>query len=189
MAVNGADQFPGASRSGPVADPATGRELFDSTMLKTIGSSTYSRSTSRSLADGCWRQSLLAQSARRLPTDAPRRWNVDERALVQIDGELARLASEIARRPARARIAAIRDLLADSVLEAMPRPEAEYALTRRELDVLGWVAEGCSNAEAAQRLGVSPETVKAYLRNIHGKLGVRNRTEAVAVARRSGLLP
>jgi DNA-binding CsgD family transcriptional regulator len=52
-----------------------------------------------------------------------------------------------------------------------------------------WDAEGCSNAEAAQRLGVSPETVKAYLRNIHGKLGVRNRTEAVAVARRSGLLP
>ncbi|MBL7494241.1 response regulator transcription factor [Frankia sp. AgB1.9] len=134
-------------------------------------------------------ESFLAQTARKHQTGAPRRWNVDERALVQIDRELARLSFDIARRPVKARIAAIRDLLADSVLEAMPRPEAAYPLTRRELDVLGLVAEGCSNAEAAQRLAVSPETVKAYLRNIHSKLGVRNRTEAVAVARRCGLLP
>ncbi|MBL7489782.1 LuxR family transcriptional regulator [Frankia sp. AgB1.9] len=134
-------------------------------------------------------ESFLAQTARRHQTDAPRRWDVDERALVQIDGELAQLSGEITRRPAKARIAAIRDLLADSVLEAMPPQEAGHILTRRELDVLGLVAEGCSNAEAAQRLAVSPETVKAYLRNIHSKLGVRSRTQAVNVARRSGLLP
>ncbi|WP_420497805.1 response regulator transcription factor [Parafrankia soli] len=59
--------------------------------------------------------------------------------------------------------------------------------TRRELDVLGLVAEGLSNAETAERLAVSPETVKAYLRTIRSKLGVRNRIEAVNVARRSGL--
>ncbi|ONH22749.1 LuxR C-terminal-related transcriptional regulator [Pseudofrankia asymbiotica] len=134
-------------------------------------------------------ESFAAQAAKTHGIDVPRRWNVDSRALLQIDSELMQLSLEVAATPARERVAAIRSLLEDSVLASMAGEEATtVALTRRELDVLGLVAEGLSNAETAERLVVSPETVKAYLRTIRSKLGVRNRTAAVAVARRSGLL-
>ena len=63
------------------------------------------------------------------------------------------------------------------------------ALAARELDVLVEVARGCSNADAAQRLSLRPETVKAYLRSAMAKLDVHNRHEAVVAARRQGLLP
>lgn len=63
------------------------------------------------------------------------------------------------------------------------------ALSDREMDVLGLVAEGLSNAEIAQRLFISLSTVKGHIANIFGKLNVRNRTQAVARARSLGLLP
>ncbi|MGI5347678.1 LuxR C-terminal-related transcriptional regulator [Streptomyces sp. CA-250714] len=62
-------------------------------------------------------------------------------------------------------------------------------LSPRELDVLSYVALGCTNAEAARCLGLEPETVKAYLRSATRKLGVHSRHQAVAAARRHGLLP
>jgi LuxR family transcriptional regulator, regulator of acetate metabolism len=61
-------------------------------------------------------------------------------------------------------------------------------LSPRELDVLREVALGCSNAEAAQRLALRPETVKAYLRSASRKLGVHSRYQAVLAARSQGLL-
>lgn len=69
-----------------------------------------------------------------------------------------------------------------------PNPEAPV-LTPRELDVLAQVALGCTNAEAAQRLSLSVETIKAYLRNASSKLGVSGRHAAVSRARALGLLP
>ncbi len=62
-------------------------------------------------------------------------------------------------------------------------------LTSRELDVLAQVALGCTNAEAAERLSLKPETVKSYLRSAAAKLGTRSRHEAVSQARRSRLIP
>ena len=62
-------------------------------------------------------------------------------------------------------------------------------LTGRELDVLAQVALGCSNAEAAKRLSLKPETAKSYLRSAAAKLGAHSRMEAVSKARRAGLLP
>ncbi|MGC9380041.1 response regulator transcription factor [Streptomyces sp. MH13] len=59
----------------------------------------------------------------------------------------------------------------------------------REVDVLACVAEGATNASAAERLGVRPETVKSYLRSAMRKLGARTRGEAVVAARRAGWLP
>jgi DNA-binding NarL/FixJ family response regulator len=55
--------------------------------------------------------------------------------------------------------------------------------------VLALVAVGCGNAEAGQRLGLRPETVKSYLRNAMSKLGTHSRMETVVAARRGGYLP
>lgn len=71
-----------------------------------------------------------------------------------------------------------------------PAPTGPGApLSPRELDVLAQVGLGCTNAEAARRLSVGAETVKAYLRSAMRKLDARTRHEAVVLARRHGLLP
>jgi LuxR family maltose regulon positive regulatory protein len=62
-------------------------------------------------------------------------------------------------------------------------------LTRRELEVLGFVAAGRPNREIADELVVTLETVKKHLSHIFDKLGVANRTEAVARARELRLIP
>ncbi|WP_443053643.1 LuxR C-terminal-related transcriptional regulator [Streptomyces sp. NBC_00285] len=86
---------------------------------------------------------------------------------------------------------ALRTELLDACALLSPAPVTSkgVALTPRELDVLAWVAAGATNAVAAGRLGVSAETVKAYLRSAMRKLGAGTRGEAVAAARREGLLP
>ncbi len=68
-----------------------------------------------------------------------------------------------------------------------PQPLIE-PLSERELDVLRRVAAGYSNQEIAQELVVAVSTVKRHISNIHGKLGVGSRTQAVARARELGLL-
>lgn len=62
-------------------------------------------------------------------------------------------------------------------------------LSPREVDVLACVASGATNASAAERLGLRPETVKSYLRSAMRKLGAHSRLQAVAAARRAGALP
>ncbi|MEE3101297.1 MAG: LuxR C-terminal-related transcriptional regulator, partial [Pseudomonadota bacterium] len=54
--------------------------------------------------------------------------------------------------------------------------------------ILALLAEGCSNADMARRLCVSDSTVRTHLRNINSKLDASSRTQAVAVARRLGLI-
>jgi DNA-binding CsgD family transcriptional regulator len=61
-------------------------------------------------------------------------------------------------------------------------------LTPRERDALALVEIGAGNAEIADELGLSTETVKAYLRSAMRKLGVHNRTAAVHAARAAGAL-
>ena len=59
-------------------------------------------------------------------------------------------------------------------------------LTDREAEILRALAEGLSNAEIAGRLFLAPETVKTHVKAILGKLGVRDRTQAVVWAYRTG---
>jgi LuxR family maltose regulon positive regulatory protein len=66
---------------------------------------------------------------------------------------------------------------------ALPEP-----LSTREQEILELVAAGLTNQEIADKLVISPETVKKHTSNIYGKLGVSNRTEAAARARVLGLL-
>lgn len=60
-------------------------------------------------------------------------------------------------------------------------------LSGRELEILRLLAEGLTNREVAQKLILSPETVKWYNKQIYSKLGVSSRTQAVARAREIGL--
>ncbi len=62
------------------------------------------------------------------------------------------------------------------------------ALTPRERDVLELVATGRSNREIASALFISAKTVSVHISNVLGKLSAGSRTEAVAIARRRGLL-
>jgi len=62
-------------------------------------------------------------------------------------------------------------------------------LSEREQEVLALIAEGLSNAEIAQRLYIALGTVKRHINNIYGKMGVSSRTQAIAKASRTGLLP
>ena len=57
-------------------------------------------------------------------------------------------------------------------------------LTRREAEVMGWVAQGKSNSDIATILESSPRTVAKHIEHIFGKLNVESRTAAVAEARR-----
>ena len=83
--------------------------------------------------------------------------------------------------------------LADSWTPAQAPPREEqptetWGLTRRELEILGLVAEGLSNAQVARTLWVTEQTVKFHLSNTYRKLGVSNRTEASRWAQLHGLL-
>ena len=62
------------------------------------------------------------------------------------------------------------------------------SLTEREVEVLRFVAAGLTNKEIASQLFIAEGTVKTHLNSIHEKLGVRDRTEAVMVAVRRGIL-
>jgi ATP/maltotriose-dependent transcriptional regulator MalT len=55
-------------------------------------------------------------------------------------------------------------------------------LSKRELEVLYWLASGASNREIGQHLSITETTVKRHVYNIFGKLNVRNRTQAAVRA-------
>lgn len=67
-------------------------------------------------------------------------------------------------------------------------PSMVDCLTRREIELLGYVARGLANKAIAEALSISENTVKYHMKNILQKLNVQNRTEAVAHAYGAGLL-
>jgi DNA-binding NarL/FixJ family response regulator len=66
-------------------------------------------------------------------------------------------------------------------------PPYPAGLTSREVEVLGLVAQGLTNAQVAERLFLSPRTVHRHLNSIFHKLGVRSRTAATRFAIEHGL--
>ncbi|MGP0076665.1 MAG: response regulator [Bryobacteraceae bacterium] len=65
---------------------------------------------------------------------------------------------------------------------------SDEALTAREIDVLRLVAGGNRNRDIAERLCISEETVKVHVKHIMEKLGAHDRTQAVAIAVRRGVI-
>lgn len=74
---------------------------------------------------------------------------------------------------------------------AVPRaavlPQAFPQLTEREYEILGLIAQRCTNSEIALKLVLSPKTVRNYVSNIFSKLHVADRAEAMMAARVAGL--
>ena len=63
-----------------------------------------------------------------------------------------------------------------------------HDLSQRELEILQLVAQGHTNAEIAESLIIAENTVKVHMRNIFGKLQLRNRQQAAAYALQSGIV-
>jgi NarL family two-component system response regulator YdfI len=80
--------------------------------------------------------------------------------------------------------------VADRVVAHLESPKVgpAEALSPRELEVLGLIAQGAGNKQIARRLKIAERTVKAYVTGVFNKLGVTTRAQAVAVALRRGLL-
>jgi DNA-binding CsgD family transcriptional regulator len=77
---------------------------------------------------------------------------------------------------------------ADLVLSPGETDTGFAALTAREREVVGLLAEGLSNKEIALRLGIAPDTAKFHVGRVIDKLDATGRTDAVAHAARRGVI-
>jgi DNA-binding NarL/FixJ family response regulator len=80
----------------------------------------------------------------------------------------------------------IRELQPASTDAQVDEHRAETLLTRREQEILGWVAQGHSRDKIAALIGISAGTVHTHIKNIYAKLQAHNRTEAINRARDLG---
>jgi DNA-binding NarL/FixJ family response regulator len=109
------------------------------------------------------------------------------RLRAQMNGSLS-VVGEFATLAAARDTATPADAFLVAAAEGAEDAELIEALTPRETEVLELLAEGLSNKGIAARLGISDQTVKFHVAAISGKLGAHNRTEAVRLAVRRGLL-
>ncbi len=81
--------------------------------------------------------------------------------------------------------------LEKAALPSIPNPEAlkQTGISKREQEVLEYLAQGYSNQEIADRLFVSLNTIKTHVNNLYSKLDVKRRTQAVARAKELMLIP
>lgn len=94
---------------------------------------------------------------------------------VEFSRTLADLASKLDRAT---------DLLRQLVSLVHPQaPGLKVELTRRELEILGHLADGLSNVEIGRKCWITENTVKFHLKNLFRKLAVRDRGQAMMIAR------
>jgi DNA-binding CsgD family transcriptional regulator/tetratricopeptide (TPR) repeat protein len=118
------------------------------------------------------------------------------RAMIPLPPEVDAMLAEPAARPSPVTAVVAAEPVADApvtVVHVMPPVQAAptgrdtFGLSRRELEVLGLIAQGRSNREIGDRLFISQKTVGVHVGNILAKLGVSGRVEAASVAIRLGL--
>jgi len=78
--------------------------------------------------------------------------------------------------------------MAPEVAAEVAEHATDQALTARETDVLRMIAGGNANKEIAAQLSISEETVKSYVKNIFTKLGAKDRTHAVTIGLKRGII-
>ena len=98
---------------------------------------------------------------------------------MQVDGRDADLRIRFSKGERSGDLLLILDEIRHAELTSMPM--AQFSLTPREHDVLGWLAKGKTNRDIAEILGMSPRTVNKHLEHIFVKLGVETRSAAVAL--------
>jgi DNA-binding NarL/FixJ family response regulator len=74
------------------------------------------------------------------------------------------------------------------VAAEMAKHTSDASLTNREVQVLQLVASGCANKTISERLGINEETTKTHIKNILAKLGARDRTHAVSLGLKRGII-
>ncbi|MFD5874613.1 response regulator transcription factor [Streptomyces sp. NPDC060322] len=166
---------------GALREPLTlGERTFDA-----VASS--ARDVEQALAVRDEVQQLLASTRERItdPGTGAGTW-ADVR---EAHRELRALAPKIVDPVLREELLAVCGRLASAAGPERGPSAGRVRLAPREVDVIACVASGATNATAAGRLGLRPETVKSYLRSAMRKLGAHTRLEAVVAARRAGLLP
>ncbi len=83
---------------------------------------------------------------------------------------------------------AVAGKLLDTLVRDQPRPAVFDQLTQRERDVLQYISQGMTTAEIAAEMVVQTSTIKSHIYHLLQKLRVRDRTQAVALAYRSGIV-
>ena len=78
--------------------------------------------------------------------------------------------------------------IASKVVAELGPGRKSGALSRREREVLRLIADGQSNKQIAQSLGITERTVKFHVASVLNKLGAENRAQAVALAGQRGLI-
>jgi DNA-binding NarL/FixJ family response regulator len=78
--------------------------------------------------------------------------------------------------------------LPEQVADSLAQHFGSDVLTMREIQVLSRIAEGDRNRDIGERLEISEETVKAHIKRIMDKLGAKDRTQAVAIGVRRGVI-
>lgn len=102
--------------------------------------------------------------------------------------ELIRGITAVAEGKAALHPAVTRHLLDGFAGMTEPKGREAEPLSAREHDVLQLLAYGKSNKEIARQLGIGPQTVKTHISHIFSKMGAADRTDAVALALRKGLV-
>ena len=79
-------------------------------------------------------------------------------------------------------------MISPEIERQLKASEQEPELTPRQIEILTYVAKGLNNREIARQIGIGPDCVKAHLKTAFARLGAASRSEAVAIALRTGLL-
>jgi len=125
----------------------------------------------------------------RQPVWTPEAIRLGVRALLSRDASAAEILAAVEAAASGMAVVDPREL--ETLLASNPSAPVSsetYALTARELEVLGMMAEGAANKAIAWKLGISDHTVKFHVASILGKLHAGSRTEAVTIGVRKGLI-
>jgi len=104
-------------------------------------------------------------------------------------GEIVQALREVAAGRIFVSQSALRHLVSSSAINReAPLSDGDIGLTKRELEILGFLTHGLSNREIASELSLSTATIKGHVEGIYSKLKVDSRTAAVTTALRLGIV-